>query len=129
MKVSRMFLNLLLGIIVFALIGEILILCFFEDKAYISIGFLVGILYALFTLIGINESVNTSVMMTEEEALKNTKKKYLGRVIVIIVILVLFWFLDFGNPVAFIIGALGLKFSAFIQPISDRLMKKITHRR
>ena len=100
-----------------------------EDKAYISIGFLVGILYALFTLIGINESVNTSVMMTEEEALKNTKKKYLGRVIVIIVILVLFWFLDFGNPVAFIIGALGLKFSAFIQPISDRLMKKITHRR
>ena len=129
MKISRMFLDLLLGILVYALIGEILILCLFERKIYITIGFATGIAYAIYSLIGINESVNSSVMMTEEGALKNTRNRYIRRILVIILILALFWFVDFGSPVAFIIGAMGLKFSAFIQPVSDKVLDKVMVRR
>ena len=74
-RADPMFLNLLLGIIVSGIVGEAIILIAFDNKLYLTIGFAVGILYAIYSLIGINESVETSVMLSETEALKNTRKR------------------------------------------------------
>ena len=121
-KYSRMFMDLAVGILICGLIAEIIILIVPDKKIYNSIGLLVGLMYAYFTLLGINASVEDSVLMTESEALKHTKIKYILRVIVLVVLLVLFWIFDFGNAVTFIIGAFALKFATYLQPVMDKVV-------
>lgn len=123
-KYSRMFMDLAVGILICGLITEIIILIIPDKKIYNSIGLLVGLMYAYFMLLGINASVEDSVLMTESEALKNTRIKYIFRVIVLVALLILFWIFDFGNPVTFIIGAFALKFSTYMQPLMDRIVGK-----
>ena len=116
-KYSRMFMDLAVGILICGLIAEIIILIVPDKKIYNSIGLLVGLMYAYFTLLGINASVEDSVLMTESEALKHTKIKY-----ILVVLLVLFWIFDFGNAVTFIIGAFALKFATYLQPVMDKVV-------
>jgi len=123
-KYSRMFMDLAVGILICGLITEIIILIIPDKKIYNSIGLLVGLMYAYFMLLGINASVEDSVLMTESEALKHTRIKYILRVIVLVVLLVLFWIFDFGNAVTFIIGVFALKFSTYMQPLMDRIVGK-----
>ena len=86
-KYSRMFMDLAVGILICGLITEIIILIIPDKKIYNSIGLLVGLMYAYFMLLGINASVEDSVLMTESEALKHTRIKYILRVIVLVVLL------------------------------------------
>ena len=121
-KYSRMFMDLAVGILICGLITELVILILPDKKIYNSIGLLVGMMYAYFMLLGINASVEDSVLMTESEALKHTRIKYILRVIVLVVLLALFWIFDFGNAVTFIIGAFALKFATYLQPVMDKLV-------
>ena len=123
-RADPMFLNLLLGIIVSGIVGEAIILIAFDNKLYLTIGFAVGILYAIYSLIGINESVETSVMLSETEALKNTRKRYIRRVIVIVVLLVIFYVLNPGSPITFIIGAFSLKIATYLWPLMSKITKR-----
>lgn len=123
-RYSRMFIDLAIGIFLCGIITEIFVLVFTDRKVYCSIGLLVGMIYALYTLFGINESVETAVLMTENEALKHTKVKYIIRVVVLIILLILFWVFDFGSPITFIIGAFLLKFSTYMQPLIDKVVGK-----
>lgn len=119
---SRMFIDLAAGVLISGLIIEIITLIVTDKKVYYSIGLLVGIAYALFTLWGINDSVQTSVLMTEDGALKNTRIKYIIRVVILVTLLVLFYVFDFGSAITFIIGAFTLKISTYMQPLMDKVI-------
>ena len=119
-----MFIDLAIGVLFCGIITEIIVLIFTDRKLYYSIGLLVGLAYALFMIIGINASVETAVLMTENEALKHTRIKYIIRVVVLVVLLVLFWVFDFGSPVTFIIGAFALKFATYLYPVTDKVVGK-----
>ena len=119
---SRMFIDLAAGVLISGLIIEIITLIVTDKKVYYSIGLLVGIAYALFTLWGINDSVQTSVLMTEDGALKNTRIKYIIRVVILVTLLVLFYVFDFGSAITFIIGTFTLKISTYMQPLMDKVI-------
>jgi membrane protein YqaA with SNARE-associated domain len=125
MRENQMLYDLLMGILFSGVVGEAIILIFFQDKLFLSTGFLTGICYAVFMVYHIKETVRISVHLPEKDALKHNRKRYLMRFAVIIILIMSLWIFKFGNPITFIIGVLTLKISAYIQPVTDKIILKI----
>ncbi|MGN0383769.1 MAG: ATP synthase subunit I [Eubacterium sp.] len=120
--------DLLLGMIIYCIIGELIILIFLSDKVMLSVGFVIGVALAIFSAFHMADAIEVSVRMSEEEALKHTRIKYLIRVIILVIILVIMLVTKIGNPIALIIGMMGLKIAAYAQPLTHKLTEKLVNR-
>lgn len=117
--------DLLLGEIIYFVLGEIIILLVAPDKWGFFFGFLIGTLLAIGILIHMTLSVEDSVSMYEEEAFKHTRKNHVLRILIVLIVFFLIIFLDIANILAVLIGVMSLKVAAYIQPITHKLIQKI----
>lgn len=115
---NEMAIVLLVGIIIYFLIGEIIILVFTKKLLYNSIGLFLGILLAVIMLISMTISVENAIMYNDENKanayLRNTT---LFRLIFCFLFLFLFSFTRICNIIALLFGIMSLKLSAYISPI------------
>lgn len=124
LKRVPMFADLLLGEIIYFVLGEIIILLAVPDKWKFSLGFIIGVFLAIGILIHMTLSVEDSVSMYEDEALKHNSKKYIIRILIVFVVFLLVIFIDIANVLAVLIGVMALKVAAYIQPITHKLIIK-----
>ncbi len=118
------FVELLIGIITCFIIAETIILLFTDRILYNTVGLLIGSIYAGFSAYHIAKSVDESVYMGDEGD-KHFRKGYILRVIVMIVIFALFYFFDIGNALVTLVGMMSLKWAAYIQPITHKIINKM----
>lgn len=118
--------DLIVGLLIYAVIVETLILCFLDNKLYISSGFILGIILAIYSAIKISLSVEISLRMDKDSAVKYTKKKYLLRMLLFAGVLVLLLLVKIGNPLALIVGLFGLKIAAYGQPFVHKITSKLS---
>lgn len=122
-KKNPMLVSLIIGCILYGIVGEIIIyLCGFEEWCQIAIGFLTGVLLMIGTVIHMAASIDISLGLDEQGALKHTRKMYLVRIAVVVVVFLLLFFLNIGNVVAALLGMVSLKVSAYIQPFTYKLI-------
>ena len=119
---NPMLLDLVVGNIFFLIIGEIIICIFLDVKCVI--GYLIGVIAAIFMVIHMAFCIDDSVRMDEHTALKHTRKGYLFRIGILVALFFTVFFTGIGDPVAMVCGTLILKLSAYIQPITNRLTSK-----
>lgn len=122
---KQTFKELLVGIIVFG----VLLAClgfFAVDRSAYFIGLFLGILVALVFVCDMYHSIRNCIFMEQKQAVSYTKKKSLFRLIIAIGALVVAALLVKVSIIGTLFGALTLKFSAYLQPLTHKYLIKIS---
>jgi len=121
--------GLVAGIVIYGLIIQLAGVWFVEDKIGYSIGLWYGIAIAIG--MGINLAMviyDTVTFYGGGDANKRVVAKSLLRYIVVAVLFFILGYFEFGNLFTAILGVFGLKFSAYMQPLLNKLVNKLLGR-
>ena len=121
--------ELLIGECIYFAAGMLIILMvtgifFRESMLSWMLGFFEGVLIAAAIMIHMAISVEDSVSMLEEEALKHTRINYIIRMVLVVVVFLLIVFLKLGDIAAALFGLMALKVSAYLQPFTHKIYQK-----
>lgn len=117
--------GLVLGILGYGAVVQLVGIWFMKDILYDSIGLWYGIFIAAGMAIHLATVIFDSVAMGDREhAGRILIAKSLFRYAVIVILFFLIGFFDFGNMLMALVGVLGLKVSAYLQPFFQRKSKK-----
>lgn len=115
--------GLLLGIILFGVLCQIAGLFFVEDKADYSIGLWVGVLTAIFMAFHMAITLNSAVERDVKGAQAAATRQNIIRYLVVVMVLGILMLTEIGNPLAAFAGVMGLKISAYVQPLFVKLSR------
>lgn len=97
---------------------------FVQDKLRYTTGLLIGTISALLMAISIAKSVYDTDGKTEKQAKAFNALSSGGRYAVVTIVVVLMAYFKLGNIISWFIGIMGLKASAYAQPLIHRLINK-----
>ena len=124
--------GLVLGIIIYGILLQLTGVWPVADKLRYSTGLWIGIGCALFMAIHMAMSIEDAVSIgTEDGAKKKTIASAMFRYVIVLLVLVAMCYFNLGMILPAFFGVLGLKISAYVQPLFYRLRdrKNINHRR
>lgn len=118
--------GLVAGIIIYGLFIQLAGVWFVEDK----IGYSIGLWYGIAIAIGMG--VNLAMVIYDAvtfdgtgNANKRVVAKSMLRYIVVAVLFFILGYFEFGNLFTAILGVFGLKISAYMQPLLNKLVNKL----
>lgn len=121
--------NLVIGIIIYGFIIQFTGVWFVDDKLRYSVGLWYGVIIAIGTAINLAQVIYDSVSLGDSDyARRRIIFKSLLRYVMIVILFFILGIFNFGNLFTAFIGMLGLKISAYFQPIFNRLICKLTGR-
>ena len=114
--------GLVLGIIIYGILLQITGIWLVNDKLRYSTGLWIGIGCALFMAIHMAISIEDAVCIgTEDGAKKKTIASAMFRYVIVLLVLVAMCYFNLGMILPAFFGVLGLKISAYVQPLFYRL--------
>lgn len=120
--------GLVLGIIIYGILLQLTGVWLVADKLRYSTGLWIGIGCALFMAIHMAMSIEDAVSIgTEDGAKKKTIASAMFRYMIVLLVLVVMCYFNLGMILPAFFGVLGLKFSAYAQPLLGRLYGKRGH--
>ena len=121
--------GLVAGILIYGILVQLIGVWFVEDKMGYSIGLWYGI------AIGIGMAINLATVIYdavtfdgEGNANKRVAAKAMLRYIVVAILFGILGYFEFGNLFTAFLGVMGLKFSAYAQPLLNKLVNKLLGR-
>lgn len=123
-KKNRTLQELLIGISVIFIIGELLLVIFTKNRLYNSTGLVVGSIISLICAIHMAWGIEIAVMLDEKSSIAITRKYTVIRYLIMCIALVVIGVTDIGSPVTLIFGFLTLKMGAYINPIIHTIITK-----
>lgn len=118
---------LVLGILAYGLLVELIGVWFVSDRIRYTTGLLIGIACAVGMAIHIAMIIEESVRIGEGHE-KYLSFKSVMRYLVLCAIMIAMAFFHLGNMFTALIGVLGLKVSAYAQPLLNKIYLGIKHR-
>ena len=125
MKKGNIVVELLAGIISLGVLIQIGMLLAFENYLYNAIGLWTGIGIACFMAIHLKRSIEDSLDMWEEDAVKHARTAYATRTVVTLAVIGIVIYFKIGNPFTVVLGIFPLKLSAYLQPLIHKIFLKI----
>ncbi|MGN0343557.1 MAG: hypothetical protein ACI4EC_01190 [Lachnospiraceae bacterium] len=120
--------GLVLGIIIYGILLQFTGVWLVDDKLRYSSGLWIGIGCALFMAIHMAMSIEDAVSIgTEDGAKKKTIASAMIRYVVVLLVLVVTFYFNLGMILPAFFGVLGLKISAYAQPLFYRLRGRKNH--
>ena len=117
--------GLVAGIVIYGLIVQLAGVWFVEDK----IGYSIGLWYGI--AIGIGMAINLATVIYdavtfdgEGNANKRVAAKSMLRYIVVAILFGILGYFEFGNLFTAFLGVMGLKISAYLQPLLNKIVNK-----
>ena len=117
--------GLVAGIVIYGLIIQLAGVWFVEDK----IGYSIGLWYGI--AIGIGMAINLATVIYdavtfdgEGNANKRVAAKSMLRYIVVAILFGILGYFEFGNLFTAFLGVMGLKISAYLQPLLNKIVNK-----
>ena len=121
--------GLVLGIIIYGILLQVTGIWLVDDKLRYSTGLWIGIGCALFMAIHMAMSIEDAVSIgTEDGAKKKTIASAMFRYVIVLLVLVAMCYLNLGMILPAFFGVLGLKISAYVQPLFYRLRDRKKHK-
>ena len=121
---SDTLIELLCGILVYGVIGQLVILCFLHDKIWLSIGWWIGVLCAVLGAYHMWWGLDRALDFGEKDAVKLITSYNLLRYAVIVIIMGIVMVTEIGNPLAAVFGVFGLKAGAYMQPFIHKRKRR-----
>ena len=121
--------GLIAGIVIYGLLVQFTGVWFVEDKIGYSIGLWYGIAIAIGMGINLATVIYDAVTFDGEgNANKRVAAKSMLRYIVVAVLFFILGYFEIGNLFTAFLGAMGLKFSAYMQPLLNKIVNKLLGR-
>lgn len=121
--------GLVAGIILYGIIIQITGVWFVEDRVSYSIGLWYGITIAIGMAINLAKVIFDSVTIYgEENANRRIIMKSVMRYAVVVILFFILGYFNFGNLFTALLGVLGLKISAYLQPLGEKAANKLLGR-
>ena len=118
--------GLVLGIVLYGLMVQLILIFLPIRRVPASIGLWYGVIIACGMAVNLASVIYDSVMLGDEKAAK--AKAIVKSVLRYVLVCVLFFLLglfNFGNLYTALIGVLGLKVSAYMQPLMARISRRL----
>ena len=112
---------MLLGILIYGGLVELIGVWFASDKLLFTTGLLIGIACALGMAVHLAVVLDETVR-TQNASPKMIKLKSVLRYLVVVAVFFVMMWLHLGNLISAFIGVLGLKASAYAQPLLHKLI-------
>lgn len=122
LKINRTLFELETGIIIFGIVCQLVILPFGERVQY-SVGLWIGILTALIAAWHMWRSLDRGLELSEKGAVSYLSRQNILRYVIIVLILIVTASAKIGNPLTAFLGIMGLKVSAYMQPLTKKISK------
>lgn len=116
--------EMLCGIVLCGVFGQIVILLCLPDKAFVSAGWWIGIITAMGSAYHMWWGLDRALSLRESDATKMIISYNMIRYVVIIAIMGIVMVTEVANPLAAVLGVFGLKAGAYIQPFIHRIGKR-----
>ena len=123
---KRTFQELLIGIAFFGVLFIIPGFFWPNDKVAYYLGLVGGILVSLYLVYDMYTSLEKGLSMDEDSASNYFRKKTIIRIGVIAIVFFVAVFVKRINLLSLLFGALTLKFSAYLQPLTNKLNTKLS---
>lgn len=120
-KIDPTLLELCVGIMAYGVIFEIILLCISRNPAY-SIGLWIGVVLALAGAFHMWWSLNRGLGLPEKAAVKSVSTQNIIRYVMIAALLAVLMCTNFANPIFAFCGYMGMKVSAYLNPLIHRLL-------
>lgn len=120
-KIDPTLLELCVGILAYGVIFEIVLL-FFSRNPACSIGLWIGVILALTGAFHMWWSLNRGLDLPEKAAVKSLSTHNIIRYVIIAAVLAVLMCTDFANPIFAFCGYMGMKASAYLNPLIHRLL-------
>lgn len=121
-KVNRTLFELETGIVIFGLVCQIILLLF-KDAGNLSAGLWIGIITAFLGAIHMWWTLEKGLDLGEKGAVSYLSRQNIIRYIVIVLVLGFTAVYKTGNPLTAFLGVMGLKASAYMQPLTKKISK------
>ena len=109
-----------MGIAAYGVIFEIVLLFFSRNPVY-SAGLWIGIILALAGAVHMWWSLNRGLDLPQKAAVKSMSTQNIIRYVTIAAVLAVLMCTDFANPIFAFCGYMGMKVSAYLNPLIHRL--------
>lgn len=121
--------GLVLGILIYGGLVELIGVWFVEDKLRYTTGLIIGIALACGMAINIAIVLQDAIdIYGESRARSKIIAKSILRYVVVVIVFFVMMKWNIGNLFAAFIGVLGLKISAYMQPLAHRLILRLQGR-
>ncbi|MDD5934004.1 MAG: ATP synthase subunit I [Clostridiales bacterium] len=121
---KQTFIELLAGIIFLGVLLLIPGIIWPYDKAAYYLGLLIGVIISLYLTYDMYSSLGKGLTMEEKAASGYIRKRALLRLLVILVVFFIAAYTDKIQIFSVLLGALTLKFSAYLQPLTHKFLAK-----
>ncbi len=116
--------ELMIGIAVWCILAEGILLLLCKGKLYQSIGLAAGFVTALILAYSMAASVEEAVLLDEKGAAGFIRRKAVFRYLLACTVIVVLAITDIGNPLTCFAGMMGLKIGAYLQPLTHRVIRR-----
>lgn len=123
-KIDPTLLELCLGILAYGIVFEIVLLFFSRELSY-SLGLLIGVVLALVGAGHMWWSLNRGLDLPEKEAVKSLSTQNIIRYFILAAVLAVLIGTKFANPIFTFAGYMGMKVSAYLNPLIHKLLKSV----
>ncbi len=117
--------EMFLAMLAVGLLVQFTLVWFIQDKAGFSIGLWVGVITAAFMANNMNSTLERALSLGEGGAQTLIRKNYILRYFAVIVVLIGSYFTGRVNPFAVFGGIMTLKVSAYLQPLTHKILERI----
>ena len=124
MKKNNILVELLAGIISLGVLIQIIMAIALENYLYNAIGLWTGIGIACFMAIHLKRSIEDSLDLGVEGAVKHARTAYATRTVITLIVIGLVVYFKIGNPLTVVLGIFPLKLSAYLQPLIHKVFLK-----
>ena len=124
MKKNNILVELLAGIIFLGVLIQIIMAIALENYLYNAIGLWTGIGIACFMAIHLKRSIEDSLDLGVDGAVKHARTAYATRTVITLIVIGLVVYFKIGNPLTVVLGIFPLKLSAYLQPLIHKIFLK-----
>ena len=124
MKKNNILVELLAGIISLGVLIQIIMAIALENYLYNAIGLWTGIGIACFMAIHLKRSIEDSLDLGVDGAVKHARTAYATRTVITLIVIGLVVYFKIGNPLTVVLGIFPLKLSAYLQPLIHKIFLK-----
>lgn len=124
-KIDPTLFELCLGIFLYGVIFEIILLLFSREISY-SLGLWIGIVLAVMGSVHMWWSLDRGLDMAEKDAVKSMGVNNIIRYLVLVLVTAILIYTGFANPIFTFCGYMGMKLSAYFNPLIHRFLSRKT---
>ncbi len=123
-RINRTGMELVIGNVIYYILGQILILIFADRKLNVSIGFILGVVISVLMTFHMTIAIEQAMSFNERGADRHVKKTTAVRMILCFIALIAIGITHVGDIVAALFGVMALKVSAYLQPLTHKVLAR-----